>query len=228
MLRLPARAAQGVEDFFVSRSNSAAVELIDRWPDWPFPALMLAGPAGSGKTHLAQIWRARSHSAACEATALTEAVVSSMTDHRALIVENLDRGIGDERVLFHLLNGAREHGHSVLLASRAPPGELAVALPDLRSRLRAMPVAAIEAPDEDLIRAVLVKLFADRQLVVEPHVVAYLALHVERSMAAVNRLVAVLDEMSLALHRRVTRPLARAALDRIQETDSGRPIGDSS
>lgn len=215
MFDLPCRAAQGVEDFFVSRSNAAAVDLIDRWPAWGFPTLLLFGPKGSGKTHLARIWRARSLALECAAETLSESAMGLLDGACGLVVENVDRGLGDERVLFHVLNSARERGRSLLLTSRAPPGELPILLPDLRSRVRALPVVAIEAPDEALIRAVLVKLFADRQLDVEPHVVTYLALRVERSMEAVNDLVAHLDQLSLSLHRRVTRALAAAALDRV-------------
>ncbi len=228
MLDLPCRAAQGVEDFFVSRSNATAVELIDHWPEWTFPALMLVGPKGSGKTHLAHIWRARSLAAWCEADMLSEEAVPQANEGRCSVVENLDGGIGDERALFHALNSAREHGRSVLLTSRVAPGDLVVTLPDLRSRLRALPVATIEPPDEALIRAVLVKLFADRQLVVEPHVVGYLALNVERSLAAVNHLVVTIDEMSLALHRRVTRPLAASALECVRGGDRGRRASEMS
>lgn len=190
--------------------------MIDRWPDWNAAGLVLVGPRGSGKTHLARIWRARVLAPECGANALAESAVGALDASPGMIVENLDEGIGDERILFHLLNSARERRRSLLLTSRAAPGELCVALPDLRSRLRALPVVAIEPPDEDLIRTLLVKLFADRQLEVEPRVVRYLALHVDRSMGAVNELVAILDELSLSLHRRVTRPLAAAALDRVR------------
>ena len=123
----------------------------------------------------------------------------------------------DDRILFHLLNLAREHKRSILLTSRTPPGEMNIALPDLRSRLRALPLITIAAPDEALIRAVLIKLFADRQLVVEPHVVNFIALRIERSMAAVNAIVERLDREALATRRRVTRALAAVVLDAADE-----------
>lgn len=128
------------------------------------------------------------------------------------MVEDIDRGIADERALFHLLNLAREQRRALLLTSEWPAGELQVALPDLRSRLRALPAVAIEAPDEELLRAVLVKLFTDRQLAVEPHVIAHCVRHMERSMAFAARLVELIDGHALATHRKLTRALAGEAL----------------
>lgn len=218
VFELPHRAAQGIEDFFVGSTNAAAVEWIDRWPDWPAPAAALIGDEGAGKTHLAQVWMRRSGGALVEARAISEADAATLHRRRALVVDNLDRGLADERALFHLLNLAREENLSMLLTSRQPPGTLEIALPDLRSRLRALPAIHIEPPDERLIKVVLVKLLADRQLVVEPHVLSYLALNLERSMAAVARLVALLDGMSLALQRRVSRRLAADAIEEMKRS----------
>jgi chromosomal replication initiation ATPase DnaA len=130
----------------------------------------------------------------------------------ALLVEDLHGGIGNQRVLFHLLNLVREHKLSMLLTSRLAPGEMEVSLPDLRSRLRALPVVTIEPPDEALLKSVLVKHFADRQLTVEPHVISYIALHMEQSMEAAAAIVAELDRHALASHRKVTRALAAEIL----------------
>ena len=212
VLELPHRQAQEAEDFLVSRSNAAAVDLVDAWPDWPLPAALVVGPAGAGKSHLANVWRLRSGAAVVAAASLDEAAVAAFEARCALVVEDIDRGIGSEQVLFHLLNLAREKAGFLFITSRAAPGETAIGLPDLRSRLRAIPPVLIAPPDESLLRAVLVKLFADRQLVVEPHVVSYLALHMERSMDAATRLVAVSDRLSLAMQRKVTRAVAAAAL----------------
>ena len=134
----------------------------------------------------------------------------------ALLVEDLHSGIGSERALFHLLNLAREHSRTMLLTSRVAPGALPVGLPDLRSRLRALPLIEIAPPDAALLRAVLVKQFADRQLVVEPHVIAHLALHMEQSMEAAAAIVAELDRAAMASHRRITRGLAGEILARQQ------------
>jgi len=137
----------------------------------------------------------------------------------ALLIEDLHGGIGDERVLFHLLNLVGERKLSMLLTSRVPPGELSVRLPDLRSRLRALPLVTIAPPDEALVRAVLVKHFSDRQVAVEPHVVSHIALHIEQSMEAAARVVAEIDRAAMASHRKVTRALASEVLARLSGRD---------
>lgn len=222
VLDLPHRAALGLEDFLVSRSNAAAVDLVDRWPDWPHWAALVVGPEGAGKSHLAQVWRLKSGAETVIAAALSEAEVGRFASARALLVEDLDRGIADDRILFHLLNLAREHRLSILLTSRSAPGDLAIALPDLASRLKAVPVATIAVPDEALLKSVLVKLFADRQLAVEPHVIGHLALHMERSMRAALGIVAEADRLALARQRRVTRAIAAEALAAYASPDETR------
>ena len=219
ILDLAHRPALEAEDFLVSRSNQTAADFIDRWPDWPHASIVVVGPARAGKTHLANVWRLKSGAARLEAGLLAESDVAWARG--SLLVEDLHIGIGDERVLFHLLNLAREHKMSMLLTSQAPPGELAVALPDLRSRLRALPVVTIEPPDEALLKAVLVKHFADRQLPVEPHVISYVALHMEQSMEAAAAVVAGIDGAALASRRKVTRALAAEVLARQQQAAGG-------
>ncbi|MCB1546562.1 MAG: hypothetical protein KDJ41_01750 [Hyphomicrobiaceae bacterium] len=211
-LDLPHRAALDAEDFLVSDSNAAAVAVIDRWPDWSAGGLMLVGPAGVGKSHLANVWRRRSGAVLISAAALTDQSLRHVLTASAVIVEDVDRGLGEERALFHLLNLGREQRLSLLLTSRANPGIMEIALADLRSRLRAMPVVEIEAPDEALMQAVVVKLFADRQLAVEPSVVAYVAAAAGRSMEAAVRTVAEIDQVALASRRRVTQTLASEVL----------------
>lgn len=214
VLDLAHHPALEAEDFLLSRSNQRAADFIDRWPDWPSGSAVLVGPARAGKTHLANVWRRKSGAARLEAKRLCEADVARLSG--PLLIEDLQAGIGDERVLFHLLNLTREERRSLLITSRVPPGELrgelAVALPDLRSRLRALPVVAIEPPDAALLKAVLVKHFADRQLAVEPHVIGYIALHMEQSMEAAATMVAELDAAALSSQRRVTRPLVQHVL----------------
>ncbi len=210
---LALRPALGAEDFMVSSANAAAIALVDRWPDWPLASAFVAGPARSGKSHLANVWRLKSRAGKpIEAPALREDAISELARHGALVIEDVDRGVGDERVLFHLLNLAREHRHSLLITSARAPGDLDIALPDLRSRLRALPLVHIEAPDDDLLRAVLVKQFNDRQLIVDPQVISYLVLHMERSTAAAASLVGEIDRRALAFKRRVTRALAADAI----------------
>jgi chromosomal replication initiation ATPase DnaA len=209
---LPHRPALGAGDFLISQSNRAAAEMIDLWPAWPQSSVTVVAPSHGGKTHLANVWRLKSGAARLDAHAIREADVASAGTARAVLVEDLHAGIGDERALFHLLNLVREHKLSMLLTSRTPPGEIAADLPDLRSRLRALPVVAIAAPDEALLKAVLVKHFADRQLAVEPHLVAYIALRMERSMEAAARIVDQIDRVAMASHRKVTRALAAQVL----------------
>ena len=213
LLDLAQRPALGAEDFLVSASNQAAADMVDRWPEWPLASIMVVAPARAGKTHLANVWRLKSGAARLQAKALGEDDVARANG--ALLVEDLHDGVANERVLFHLLNLVREHRLSMLLTSRVPPGELDVRLPDLRSRLRALPLVSIARPDEGLLKAVLVKHFSDRQLAVEPHVISHLALHMEQSMEAAADIVAEIDRLAMASHRKVTRALAAEALARL-------------
>jgi chromosomal replication initiation ATPase DnaA len=209
---LTPRPALGAEDFLVSPSNAEALRSIEAWPAWPHHALILHGPAQSGKTHLGQVWRLASGAEAVCATELVASHIEGLEACGALLIENLERGIVDERLLFHVLNTAREKNLSVLLTTRTPAAALAIALPDLSSRLKAVPATTIAAPDPLLLKAVLVKHFADRQLVVEPAIVETMALRMERSMAMAHSLVAAIDERSLARKRKVTRALVLEVL----------------
>jgi chromosomal replication initiation ATPase DnaA len=221
VLDLGYRTALGAEDFLVGASNEKAVALIDCWPGWPAPSVVVVGPPRSGKSHLANVWQARSGAGVLQASALVESDVARLDATGTLAIEDLDRGIGCERTLFHILNLAREHRASLLLTSAIPPGDLEVALPDLRSRLRAAPTVEIDAPDDGLLKAVLVKHFADRQLAVEPPVVAYLIVNIERTMAAAAAVVEAIDRLALASHRKVTRALAADALAEIDNGSTG-------
>ncbi len=209
---LPHRPALALEDFLVSASNDAAVALIDTWPQWTARAAIVVGPEGSGKSHLANVWRLKSGAQSWPAATLSEDAVACLETHGAIAVEDVDRGIADERIFFHLLNLVREKSYALLATSRLAAGDLPVDLPDLRSRLRALPMVRIEAPDDAILKAVLVKLFADRQLAVEPHVIAHLALHADRSFEAAQSLVEACDKLALSRQRRVTRAIASEAL----------------
>jgi chromosomal replication initiation ATPase DnaA len=212
VLDLALRPALGAEDFMISPTNATAVEIIDRWPEWPHWAVVVVGPAQSGKSHLANVWRFRSAAHAVSARDLDPSLAEAFKNARALVVENLEGGVNDEQMLFHLLNIAREHKLSILFTSRTAPGDLEIAFPDLRSRLRALPVVAIAPPDEMLLRAVLLKHFTDRQLTIDPPIISYLATHMERSFEAAQTLVEAIDRRSLATKRRVTRALASAVI----------------
>ncbi len=213
----------GRDDFLVAPSNHAAVAWLDRWPDWPGPALVLHGPAGSGKTHLVHVWRARVLAAGEEAPILAAgALVGAAPEDllsgcNAAIIENPDRrGVcgdrGAETGLFHLYNHLKAHSGHLLLTGRAAPVGWPFVLADLRSRLAAAPAAELGPPDDALIAAVLVKLFADRQLRVGRDVVSYVLSRMERSFAAARELVDALDRAALAEQRNITVPLARAVL----------------
>ena len=214
---LPHRAALGSEDFIVSASNEAAVKLVDAWPaGWPQPSVVVvAGPAGSGKTHLANVWRQQANAALIAAAALDDTAVARLGAERAIAVEDADRGIASERALFHLINLAREQGLSLLITGRTAPGEWTVTLPDLRSRLRACPVAQLGEPDEHLLLAVLVKLLHDRQLPSTPAAIGYLARHLDRSMASALAVVDALDKLLWDKPSEITREVARRALTAI-------------
>lgn len=214
VFELPHRPAMGLEDFLVSSSNRAAVDLVDRWPDWPTGAAVLCGPSGSGKTHLANVWRLRSDAIVAEAASVTTDNVAVLARTPAIVIEQVST-LKDEAALFHLLNLVREQRLAILLTSERPPGELEIKLPDLASRLKALPFATILPPDDALLRAVLVKLFADRQLPVEPNVIDFVLVRMERSMAAADRIVRDLDRRALAMRRPVTRALAAKALEDI-------------
>lgn len=215
VLDLPHRAAFGLEDFIVSSSNEAAERMVCAWPSWPHPVLVVAGPAGSGKTHLINVWRQQASAGVIAASALDDAAAASVAGSQALAVEDADRGIGSEQALFHLMNLSREQGLSLLITGRAPPGEWTIALPDLRSRLRACPVAALGEPDETLLLAVLVKLLHDRQLPATPAAVSYLARHLDRSMASALAVVDALDRLLWDKPSEITREVARRALAEI-------------
>lgn len=207
------RPASGREDFLVAPSNETAVALIDVWPDWPGPAAALSGPTGSGKTHLAEVWRAASGAARIEASALAGADLPTLVAARALIVEDVgDLDDAGERALFHLLNLVKEEGAFLLLTVCEAPARLDVRLPDLASRLRALPHAELGAPDDALLSGVLVKLFDDRQLRVTEPLIAYLAARIERSIAVARDVVEALDRASLSGRRPITVPLAAEVL----------------
>jgi chromosomal replication initiation ATPase DnaA len=218
-LDLPHRAALGAEDFLVSDCNMAAVRLIDSWPAWQDNVQLLIGPAASGKTHLARVWQALSGACSLNPDNLGIDFVDAMGPGTPLVVEDADRVDYDEQALFHLLNLAREKRLSVLLTARGAPRRWWVKLPDLLSRLNGVPTVEIGAPDEALIRAVLLKHFADRQLDIDPKVLTYLALHVDRSLAAAQAAVAAIDRAALASGRKISRQLVIETLQGSAQQD---------
>jgi chromosomal replication initiation ATPase DnaA len=211
ILDLGHRPALEEADFLVAPCNQAAIQWLDRWPSWPAPALTLHGPAGCGKTHLARVFAARSRAPIIEADRLaTDSVPGLIGRARTCVVDDADRARPEP--LLHLYNLIAERAGGMLLTAREPPARWPGVLADLRSRLAAAPAVAVAAPDDALLAALLVKLFADRQLVVSEEVVLFMVRHMERSFEAARRLVADLDAVALRDHRDITIPLARSVL----------------
>lgn len=210
-LDLGHRTALDRDAFLVTPSNAEAVGWIDRWPAWPMPALVIEGPPRAGKSHLAQVWRARADAGVIEGPALDAATVPRLLDAgRPLVIEAAPDA--PEQPLLHLYNGFAERGLTLLLIADRAPARWGTRLADLSSRLKALPVVSIAPPDDRLMHAVLIKLFADRQLIIADDVVDFLTARMERSFEAASRLVAAIDTASLAARRPVTVPLARDVL----------------
>lgn len=209
---LPHEESRSRDNFLEGPANAAALALIDAWPEWPSRALMLVGPEGSGKSHLAAIWAELAGARSTAAHALSPVNVPAALATGALVVEDLRSGDFDERALFHLLNLAREDAAFVLMTARLPAAALPVELRDLGSRLRALPTVSLLPPDDQLLRALIVKLSADRQLSVDEAVVGYVASRIERSYAAARQAIDLLDREALRLGRPITRALAAELL----------------
>lgn len=216
-LDLGHRAALGREDFLVSVCNEAAVDWLDRWPDWRAPGLFVWGEPASGKSHLGQVWCARAGARSLSARELDQLdVAATVARSPRLFVDDADAAAGvrdREETLLHLYNHALEEGGTVLLAAVAPPARWTISIADLASRLRALPAVEIGAPDDALLAAVLVKHFSDRQLQVGEGVIAYLLARMERSFAAAARMVADIDRRALEGRRPVTVPLVREVIE---------------
>jgi chromosomal replication initiation ATPase DnaA len=206
------------DDLVVTRSNRAAVLLIESWPNWPSPAVVLAGPPGSGKTHLATIWRDMAGARSCDPAALTAADLDAAQAGEPLLLDGVEPGGFDENALFHIMNAVRANGGSLLMTSVHWPGAWQVRTPDLRSRIQAATTVEIAEPDDELLVGVMTKLFADRQIAVDPSVIRYIASRIERSLASAFAIVDRLDKASLARKARITRAFAAAY---VREYDAG-------
>lgn len=215
------RPAFGLEDFLVSPSNEAAFMLLEHWPDWSDPVLLVVGPQGAGKSHLGAIWARRAQAASLSPLDLR----TGTAPHAPILVDNADR-LSDETALFHLINLAGERRSSLLLTASRSPEHWPVRLPDLLSRLRRATRVEIGCPDDELVRAVIVKLLVDRQLLVDTSVVDFLARHVDRSLDAARDMVRRLDAAALSSGRRISRVLVSETLREAErdahESESGR------
>ena len=209
---LPVREGFGRADFYPSPANAAALAAVDQWRNWPDGRLLLLGPAGSGKSHLAHIWAAETGAIWISPNHLSDQL-ADIPANASVILDGAERTAGQsETALFYLYNRLIPHGR-LLLNANTPPRDWGLGLPDLLSRLQSMPVARLEAPDDDLLAAVLVKLLADRQIAAPANLVTYLLPRMERSIAAARALIATLDARALANHRPITRQLAAEVLD---------------
>ena len=209
---LPHAESRTRDNFLEGPANAAGLALVDSWPEWPNRIMLLVGPEGSGKSHLAAIWAEQAGARSTSAHTLTASAVPAALATGALVVEDLNPPDVDERALFHLMNLTREDEAFVLITARLPPSAFQIELRDLRSRLRAVPRVPLLPPDDALFRALIVKFCADRQLAIDENVVSYLATRIERSYAAARRAVELLDTEALRQGRPVTRALAAELL----------------
>ena len=214
---LPVRTARGRGDFLVAPSNAMAAALIDNWRDWAGRKLVLSGPTGAGKTHLAHVWADAAGAEIVNASGLLAADVPGLAKSH-VAVEDIDAIADDpdrQDALFHLHNLVLAEGHSLLLTGTGPVATWGLGLPDLVSRLQGATEATLEPPDDALLGAVLAKLLADRQLTPKPDLIPYLVKRMERSFAAAGTLVSALDAASLAQKRPLSRALAADVLDNL-------------
>lgn len=229
-LDLGHRTAMGRDDFLISPANEDAVAWIDRWPDWPAPALILYGPPACGKSHLAAVWQERSCARRVAAGDLRKHSAEDLTaGTQPLLIDPFDAVPGDraaEAAAFHIYNILREQGRTMLLTLTIAPVRTDFVIPDLASRLRAAPAVSISAPDDALLAAVLVKLFADRQIAVGQDVLAYALARMERSFAAARDLADAADRLALAEKRPVSVPLIRQVLEASANSGEGGNAGD--
>lgn len=218
-LDLPHRPSYADEDFLAAPSNETALALLRLWPAWPHRLLLLVGPQGAGKSHLGAIWARRAGARMLSANDLSVETLPELVAAPALLIEDADRAPLREKELFHLVNLAMEGGVWMLVTARNKPDDWGLATPDLLSRLRRAPAVAIEQPDDDFLRAILVKLFHDRQIAIDAGLIDFLVLRLERSFEAAQEIVAALDREALARGRAVTRALAAELLTRGNDED---------
>jgi DnaA regulatory inactivator Hda len=211
--------AMGREDFLIGPENREASGWIDSWPEWPAPALILSGPAASGKSHLLAVWREMSKAALIDPKELTSQSAEDLANRgEHLAIDGVDPWIGEraaETTLFHLYNICKENGRSLLISMRAAPARIDFAIADLASRLRAAPVALIHPPEDALLAALLIKQFHDRQITISEDVIHYILPRMERSFDAVRDIVETADRLALAEQRRISVPLMRTILSQM-------------
>ncbi|MFK7901779.1 MAG: DnaA/Hda family protein [Nitratireductor sp.] len=210
-LSLPVEESIAREDLLQSDANKLAVELIDNWPDWPSHVVVLAGPIGSGKTHMARIWAETSNATIIEMQDLPN-LAPTLGDDQNIVVENVTAKNMNEDALFHCFNRAKANGSYILITCREFPSAWQLKLPDLSSRMRTAHIVELEEPDDQLLAGILMKLFADRQLQVEMNLIDYMVTRMERSLGAANEIVRWMDKEALGRGKKINRSLASEAL----------------
>ena len=218
-LDLPHRPALGREDFLVTESNAAAVAMIDQWPNWPSYSAIIVGPPGSGKSHLVEVWRQKSNAQICASTALTIEAIPTLLAGGALAIDIVTENPLPERAIFHALNFAKQENHNLLFTASQPVSDWTISIPDLASRLRALPTVMIGQPDDALLRGVLVKLFMDRQITVDEATLNYLLLRMPRSLHSARTIVAEIDQQALIEKAEITRPFVARVLASFRSPD---------
>lgn len=228
-LDFPHRPSLGRDDFMVASCNREAVTLVDSWPDWPYFAVCIYGPEGCGKSHLANVFANKVANLThypyripfLNASAVTmENFRTLFAEHNCLVIEELNEHINEE-ALFHLYNLYRDEGGNILFTGEIAPARLNLKLPDLRSRLNIVPAVEIKEPDDEILSALLVKLFADRQIIPSPELITYLLNNMQRSYAFARKLVAEIDNTSLSRKRAVSVTIAREAIEALCDTSQG-------
>lgn len=211
---LAVRPAMGRSDFFVSQSNALALALVDQWPQWVPPVCVIAGPEGSGKSHLVHVWQAKTNAAVMAAGNISDKTIPGLGG-QPLAVEDLDAALAgglSPQSVFHLHNRVISMGQTLLITARQAPQRWHVTLADLATRMRGALIAEIAPPDDALLSAVLLKHFTDRQVKIAANVIPWLVKRLERSLAAAARAVETLDEAALAAKKPITIALAREIL----------------
>lgn len=204
------------EDLIESKANEMAISMIDTWPDWPGKVSVLAGPVGAGKTHIANVWADKSQAVNCKSVDLAKNLdefVKLASNKGNFLIEDAGSGVIDETAMFHFLNAIKQGEGYCLITSRSWPIEWNITLPDLASRLKAVQVFELSEPDDELLRHVMVKLFADRQLTIDEKIIDYCVLRMERSLESAGRLVDAIDAEAMARKSAISRSTAAQALE---------------
>lgn len=220
-LPLPHDSAMGADDFMITASNRDAAAWVTRWPDWPAHGLIVTGPSGSGKTHLLHLWLAQSGGQmVTKSDLLSRDPVTIALKNPRIALDDCDGYAGDaaaEEALFHLYNYQKATKGSLLIALTRGAGQSNFALPDLRSRLLTLPAAALTDPDDELLSALYVKQFRDRQITLDAATASYLATHGARDAAGIRDLIDRIDRAALAGNRKITVSLAKLVLEERDE-----------